>query len=75
MEITTTLELAAEKLATWKDQARTAPQRGPQAAVRRRVRDLEILLSITAKRASEAQRAAEDLATWLAAQEGQSDAS
>ena len=64
----TTIEKAAATLAEWKERARNAPARGPQASLRRRVRDLEILLSITAKRVSEAQRASADLAAWLAAQ-------
>lgn len=61
----TTIEDARERLSLWREQAKVAPQRGPGSAVRRRVRDLEILLSIAAKRAHEAQRAASDLQGWL----------
>lgn len=68
MDLITTITQAHELLAVWREEARTAPQRGPQASVRRRVRDLELLLSITSKRVHEAQRAVSDLEFWLSSQ-------
>ena len=69
----TTIDDAQERLTLWREQAKAAPQRGPGAAVRRRVRDLELLLSVVAKRAQEAQRAANDLQGWLDSQAGETE--
>lgn len=68
MEIFTTIESAGATLADWRAAARAASTRHQEAALRRRVRELELLLSIASKRACEAARAASDLRDWLAEQ-------
>lgn len=68
MEIFTTIESANATLADWRAASRAAATRHQEAALRRRVRELELLLSIASKRACEAARAASDLRDWLAAQ-------
>lgn len=61
----TALEVATHTLERWRQQAQNAPLRGPGAAPRQRVRELELLVSVAAKRVNEADRACSDLLTFI----------
>lgn len=64
------LEVANTTLERWRQQAQQAPLRGPGAAPRQRVRELELLVSVASKRCIEAKRASDDLLTFITEQEG-----
>lgn len=67
--ITTSIATAAATVDLWRAAARVAPTKTEEAAIRRRIREAEVLLSIARKHFYAASRAAADLNDWLADQD------